>query len=63
MNQPQPHKPIRSLDMIQQIISDATQQGSGDCGGDCANCPCSGEEPKSTKKTSEKETGDHCDKG
>lgn len=62
MRQPKPSDAIHSLDLIKQIISEATEPGSGKCGGDCANCPCSGEAPKSAKKASEKETSDPCDK-
>ncbi|MEO0476576.1 MAG: hypothetical protein AAF085_11495 [Planctomycetota bacterium] len=53
---------IHSLDMFQQIIHEATHNGDSSCGGDCANCPCSGEEPKTTKKANENETSDACDK-
>ena len=53
---------IYSLDLIKQIIHDATKPESGKCGGDCSNCPCSGESPKSTKKTNDNESSDACDK-
>lgn len=64
MSQPQNRDAIHSLELIQQVIREATDpaKGSGDCGGDCANCPCSGEEPKSAKKVSDNEKSDTCDK-
>lgn len=63
MRKPSHHEALHSLDMIQQIITDATNtHGGGDCGGDCTNCPCSGEAPKSTKKSNDQETSDPCDK-
>ena len=60
----QSHNPdvIHSLEMIQQVIREATDTSSGKCGGDCASCPCSGEAPKSTKKTNDNEASDPCDK-
>ena len=63
MRKPSPSDAIHSLDLIKQIINEAIDSdGEGDCGGDCANCPCSGEEPKSAKKASKKDTGAPCDK-
>ena len=62
MSQPHNRDVIHSLDMFQQIIREATDTGEGSCGGDCANCPCSGEEPKHTKHTNDSETSDTCDK-
>jgi hypothetical protein len=62
MSQSQNRDVIHSLDMIKQIVSEIADAGSGKCGGDCSNCPCSGEEPKSTKKASDNETSDSCDK-
>lgn len=63
MSHPHTHDVIRSLDLVNQILSDVAQQhGGGDCGGDCANCPCSGEAPKPTKKSSDQDRSDPCDK-
>lgn len=62
MSHPRNPEALHSLNMISQAIVDATQPSAGKCGGDCSNCPCSGEEPKSTKKTHEDEASDPCDK-
>ena len=62
MSQSNPRDVIHSLEMIQQVIRDATDTASSSCGGDCSNCPCSGEEPKSAKKISDNEKSDTCDK-
>jgi len=65
MSQSHNNETIRSLDLIKQVIHDATQPhagGSGNCGGDCSNCPFAGESPKSAKKASDQETSDACDK-
>lgn len=62
MSQSNSRDVIHSLIMIKQIISEVSDPGGGKCGGDCANCPCSGEEPKSAKKVSDNETSDACDK-
>lgn len=62
MSKPTPRDTVHSLDLIKKIVSDAIQPTSGKCGGDCSNCPCSDESPKSTKKASDKETSDPCDK-
>lgn len=62
MSQPKTSDVIHSLDLVKQVIRDATQPEAGKCGGDCSNCPCSGEEPKSTKKKSDNESSDTCDK-
>lgn len=62
MSQPRTSDVIHSLDLVKQVISEGIEKAAGKCGGDCSNCPCSGEEPKSTKKTSENESSDACDK-
>ncbi|MGB0767857.1 MAG: hypothetical protein ACPGYV_09110 [Phycisphaeraceae bacterium] len=65
MSQPHQHDVIRSLDLINQVVADAVKQqdtGGGSCGGDCANCPCSGEAPKSTTHHHANESSDPCDK-
>ncbi len=63
MSQPRTSDVIHSLDLISQVISEGAEQASGKCGGDCANCPCSGESPKANKKkTSDQEASDPCDK-
>ena len=57
-----PRDVTHSLDLIKQVMSDSGVPTSDKCGGDCANCPCSEEAPKSSKKASEQETSDTCDK-
>ena len=62
MSQPRTSDVIHSLDLVNQVIREGVEEAGGKCGGDCANCPCAGESPKSTKKTSEQEASDPCDK-
>ncbi len=62
MSQPSPRNVIHSLDLMKQMTRDTGLPSTGKCGGDCANCPCSEESPKSTKKASEQETSESCDK-
>ncbi|MEM9345896.1 MAG: hypothetical protein AAGB26_04680 [Planctomycetota bacterium] len=62
MSQPHRQDVIHSLELIQQVISEGVEASKDSCGGDCANCPCSGEAPKSNKKTHDSETSDPCDK-
>lgn len=62
MNQPSPRDVLHSLELIKKVMSDAAVTSTGKCGGDCANCPCSEESPKSTKKVGDQEMSDPCDK-
>lgn len=62
MSKPAPRDVTHSLDLMKQVMSDAGLASTGKCGGDCANCPCSEESPKSAKKASEQETSESCDK-
>ena len=62
MSKPTPRDVIHSLELMKKVMADAGPPAAGKCGGDCANCPCSEESPKSTKKASEQETSDPCDK-
>lgn len=62
MSQPRTSDVIHSLNLAKQGTRDASQPEAGKCGGDCSNCPCSGESPKSTKKKNGQEASDPCDK-
>ncbi|MEM6257860.1 MAG: hypothetical protein AAGC44_04910 [Planctomycetota bacterium] len=62
MSQPHRQDVIHSFELIQQVISEGVEAGKKTCGGDCANCPCSGEAPKSTAKTHDSEVSDACEK-
>jgi len=62
MSQPSPRDVIHSLDLIKKVMSDQGVPTTGECGGDCANCPCSEESPKSAKKANKQEASDPCDK-
>lgn len=62
MSQPKRHDALHSLDLVRHVIAEATGQSQGKCGGDCNNCPCSAESPKSSKKAHEQESSEACDK-
>ena len=62
MSQPRTSDVIHSLELIKQVVREGAEQEAGSCGGDCANCPCAGEEPASKTKNHHAETSDPCDK-
>lgn len=62
MSQSLPRNVTHSLSLVKPTAIDAARKPEGKCGGDCSNCPCSGESPKSPKKIVKQEVSDGCDK-